>query len=179
MSSRRVGPRSTLQIGTDDQWRVVDLVKLLDAIGSLYAVYSIVSEPLSNDFPGRELNWPSKKWSRRRRPSDYGLLTRARRIERQLRIVAINIGSPGFVSIEGGQIIAQVRELVKDLQWRNRTERTADELRVQKQKVELLREQIAALKDLGYSPIEIRRLLSEANYSVNVLDTGIRQGRIA
>ncbi len=61
--------------------------------------------------------------------------------EEQFRVHRVRMASPGGFSFEGiGEILEQFRELVKDLSWRNRTERDRDRLEIIERYLHLRRE---------------------------------------
>jgi len=48
-----------------------------------------------------------------------------------LRIHKIQISSPGFFSFDGlGDIVREIREMIKDIAWRNRQEKTIGQLEI-------------------------------------------------
>ncbi len=77
-------------------------------------------------------------------PSDeqiYSDLARYSSDDEQCRVHRIRVASPGGFSFEGiGEIIEQFRELVKDVWWRNRSERARDQLEIIERYLRLRRE---------------------------------------
>jgi hypothetical protein len=71
-----------------------------------------------------------------------------------LVISKVNIQSPGFWEFLGAaNPLTFIREFIKDLSYRNRQEKEQGEWKI-------LQERIATLKQLGYSDIEIRQIVS-------------------
>jgi hypothetical protein len=64
--------------------------------------------------------------------------------ERTLRIAAAHISSPGAISFEGlGEPLREVRELIKDLWYRNSQERRQGELVIEQTELKIAREHLA------------------------------------
>ena len=57
--------------------------------------------------------------------------------------------------------LLQIREFIKDLFYRNRTERIKSRIDCEKTQLELINAKIETLRGLGYSNEEIRSLLGE------------------
>jgi len=68
----------------------------------------------------------------------------------QLQVGRVHLNSPGPISFEGlGEPIRELRELVKDVWYRNRQERSRGDL-----ELEILQERIRKLKAAGELPTE-------------------------
>lgn len=77
-------------------------------------------------------------------PSDQQIFSSLERYsshEDQCRVKAIRMASPGGFSFQGiGEIIEQFRELIKDIWWRNSTERAQDQMEIIERYLRLRRE---------------------------------------
>jgi hypothetical protein len=91
----------------------------------------------------------------------------------RLTIVSIEMSSPGGFSLKGlGEPIKQLRELIKDLCYRNRQEQ-------QKGELELLKEKLAIASQYKLSPQQVFVLATNAiEYQEHVKDV-IEEGRLA
>lgn len=86
----------------------------------------------------------------------------------RLIISKVNIQSPGFWEVIGSlNPLQQIREYIKDRHerkkdknYRCRQEEELKELEIQERKDKIVNERIKTLKELGYSDIEIRQLVT-------------------
>ena len=78
--------------------------------------------------------------------------------EQRLFIRKIVMESPGFISFEGiGEIIKQIRELIKDLWYRNKQEKQEKEIELQKKEIEL------KIKKMDFAK-SLEEILRKQNY---------------
>jgi hypothetical protein len=91
----------------------------------------------------------------------------------RLKISKIEMASPGGFSLEGlGEPIKQVRELIKDLCYRNRQEREMGDL-------ELLQKKLAIAGEHNLSPQQLSILATNAIEHQEYIATIVEEGRLA
>ena len=88
-----------------------------------------------------------------------------------LIIERVSMSSPGEIRIEGGSIIREMRELIKDLSYRNEHQKEMGQL-------EIIEKKISILKDLGLSEREIAKIVDYLNENIYRLDELISKGKI-
>jgi hypothetical protein len=90
---------------------------------------------------------------------------------RALRVKKIEIASPGGFTLEGmGEPLRELRELIKDLCYRNRQEREKGDLEILKQKIEIIGDRnlsIQQVQVLAMSAVsdaeEVGRLINDGH----------------
>jgi hypothetical protein len=79
-----------------------------------------------------------------------------------LQIHSININSPGLIDFTGiADIIREIRELIKDLWYRNKQEKTVGELNIEKLRVETISERLKMVNQFP-DDILVKRLNKES-----------------
>lgn len=122
-----------LLIKSDDFWSVKDLFIFLSSLNCLYNRLLVLKK-----YKGGKL-YNQFRYSTLLVPKDE-----------QINISSLKIGSPGQFDLKGsGEIIREIRELIKDLSFRNRHEEILGELKI-------IKEKIALLKQMGISEEEIQ-----------------------
>jgi hypothetical protein len=92
-------------------------------------------------------------------------------------IHAVRISSPGLISFDGiPGVIEQLRELFKDLSWRNRHERRIAEVAYAKERLELLREYQALQQETGGAMLDAATLI--AAQSLGRIQAEVGAGRL-
>lgn len=172
--------RQTVDLAANVRWRAKELAWLLDSVVGLYAVLALLTD---EEGPGQVMRRLVEKFvgeSATRRRS--GSTTGRRRVRAELEawknefwINSIKIGSPGIISLEGlGEPIRELRELIKDLVWRNKHEREMAQIEKEKARLDILEQRIRMLKEVGYTPQAVALLLDEAHGKTLAIGTAVR-----
>jgi|SRR2546425_1429526 len=161
--------RAGLVLTLGDDWAAGELGALLQATASIYGIRVLIQQARGHrgvsPLPPPLFRSPTKSIG-------YAAQT--------LRIRYITIASPGAIALDGlGEPLEQVRELIKDLWYRNKSERQMAELQRRKAQLEVLEEEIQILRKLGFTPEEIRRQLQRTRGDVRVLNQAIMEDKIA
>ncbi|ELB2105130.1 hypothetical protein QNZ87_004309 [Vibrio parahaemolyticus] len=144
------------ELGFDavEDWSVEDFYTFFHQINILYNRLSVLDDIRS------------KEKAVKLKSALYGSLSRIKSDER-LKVKSIEIHSPGDFNLLGvDKIIGQVRELLKDITYRNKLERQAKEEEIRHQKEmnnlktmagrqKILANQIKLMKSLGYDDEQI------------------------
>jgi len=89
----------------------------------------------------------------------------------QIKINKIFMASPGEIHIEAGSAIREIRELIKDIKYRNEHEKKLGEL-------EILEKQIDILEKIGVPQQELGKILTRLKQNGTSLEEMIVKGKI-
>ncbi len=182
-------PKSQLRMTLGGKWSVSEFRRLLKSIEGLYNLLALPivlreqfeiwrdQAPFLEEFYLR-YRGPAKRpvgrspflvwW-----PPPFGQVMRSMPDilgpERSATIAAIHLESPGVVKIDLGiaELVKEIRDLIR---WASNG-RTAD-------KLQILERKIGILRDLGYSPREIRSAIRRGEREVDVLLGFVEEGKL-
>lgn len=160
----------SLKLHTDRLGNIRDVIRLLIAIEQvyihLYALDLIIAETrkISKGFNEAGYSWrkkPVKNLSPIRNPDEIVLP------QDRLQITSIVVKSPGFWEFLGScnplevmrKYLCDRHERKKDISFRARQEEEKGELELEKLQVEVVRDKIEILKELGVSEEKIRKVI--------------------
>lgn len=89
----------------------------------------------------------------------------------QINIKKIKFASKGLISIEAGSVIREIRELVKDIFYRNSQEKRSGEL-------DIFQKQIDVMEQIGFPKHQIGRIISKMNSDSLPIQNLIKSGQL-
>lgn len=188
---------SNLMIQIDGKWLLSEIEDLLRSIKDLYLIFFAIDEmkqeyiefkekfdKLSPHyiedffllFPERFQKWPFQFPFYNDLQSERIMKAIINRtwyipLENQILLESFKFSSPGDFVISAGPVLEQIRELIKDLSYRNRQEQQLGEIK-------LLNEYVKLLKNMGHTSNQIQIIIQDIRKPIDVLDKNIKLKRI-
>ena len=150
--------QNTIHFRARDRWSVADLYRFFLALNVLYNRLYVFHFYFKKDFEALQSS----------------LINSLNYIEYddELKIDKIIMESPANISLDGvGEIIKQLREIAKDITYRNRIEK---EMLL----TELLNKQVDLMKNAGFSDDEIKEVISKFFAPINRLKKQIDKNHV-
>ena len=103
----------------------------------------------------------------------------------KLKIRKIHISSPGEIQIDGGGIIKEIRELIKDISYRNALEKKHENIKIENSELDnelkrlcIVEKKIQIMKDMGIPQDDIAKLSKYLFQNKNELEGFIEKKNI-
>ena len=96
----------------------------------------------------------------------------------QLRIRRMHMSSPGDIQVDGGSLVKEVRELIKDFSYRNKQEKEKGECEIELLRLQVLQRKISILKSLGFTNDQIQQIFASVNVEAKSIDYFINKGKV-
>lgn len=169
----------------DETWATDDLIGFCQAVESIYDAFLACHIARRRMESRRGPRWPEYEGQGGISPWIFGPIDLGRYVlgihqhvrlvapEERLKIRSIQMSSSGAISLEGlGEPIQQLRELIKDLRYRNKQEAELGRLEIVEKQLELV------LRYGVIDPAQIQELAYDALKGANVLEQLERAGKL-
>ena len=159
--------KSCIKIETNNNWSLIEFECFISSLTNIYYTLYVCTD-IIDKLPYLSLQYNYRKIS----IINY-IKNRTHWIKDDdlLYIKSIRMESPGDIVIAGGGIVREIRELIKDLEYRNEQEKEMGQLNILEKKLEIM-------ERYGIPKNELAKILRYTNENVESINSFKSKGLI-